>query len=269
MITISQSDLIPLTVHELKLFAPAQVNQTNTLAYLDTGANRVTLSPKLAENLPRAGTIRVGSAFEQKSFDAVENVEINFLGHTHYTNARVNQISDSILPFNSDVTLDAPTIFAQAVVFDFRVLGIMPAKQVSGDSWIELQAKFLASTELLVIYLTSRNKTVAALFDTGAGLSVVNSAHREELGLDLQPAFELVIADAVGAKTTQKVFVCGGLCASNDVILPPFDCFSVDLQAIEKALGCRIDMVFGANAMLKSGFTWLIDKPEGKVYFGV
>ncbi|MBO9336821.1 MAG: aspartyl protease family protein [Roseiflexus sp.] len=237
----------------------------NTLAYLDTGANLITISPKLAESLPRTGTVTIGSAFEQRVFEAVEAIEIGFLGYNRRVGARVKPISDSALPFNSDVTLDASTIFAQTLIFDFRLLGILLPKQVSGELWLELLTKFVEDTGICLIQLASQNATVSALFDTGAGLSVINSAHIEELGLDLQPAFELEIGDAVGAKTTQTVSLCSGLRIA-DAALPPFDCFSADLQAIEKVLGCRIDMVFGANAMLKSGFRWLFDKLAGKAF---
>ena len=265
MSIINPAELTPLTIHEFKLFAPIRVNQANTLAYLDTGATLAPISPKLAEGLPRAGTMTVGSAFEQRAFDTVEDIEIEFLGNIRCTGARVNQISDSALPFNSDVTLGAPIIFAKALIFDFRLLGILLPKQMSGESWIELHAKFMEDTDICLIQLASQNGAFSALFDTGAGISAVNSAHIDEIGLDLQPAFELEMNDATGAKTTQKLTLCSGLYIGN-TILPPFDCFSTDLQAIEKALGCRIDMVFGANAMLKSGFRWLFDKLADKAF---
>jgi len=197
---INPSELTPLTIHEFKLFVPARVNQANTFAYLDTGASLVTISPKLAEALPRAGTITVGSAFEQRVFDTVEDIEIDFLGNVHCINACVNQISDGDLPFNVDVTLDAPTIFSKALIFDFRLMGIMLPKQVSGESWIGLPAKFVEDKGLCIIQLVSQNGAVSVLFDTGAGFSAVNSAHIEEIRLDLQPAFELEISDSTGAK---------------------------------------------------------------------
>jgi len=265
---INLSELTPFTIHEFKLFAPARVNRANTFAYLDTGASLVTISPKFAEGLPRAGTITVGSAFAQRVFDTVEDVEIDFLGNVHRIHARVNQIADGDLPFNADVTLDAPTIFAKALIFDFRLMYILLPKQVSGESWIGLPAKFVEDKGLCIIQLASQNGTIHALFDTGAGFSAVNSAHIEEIGLDLQPAFELEISDSTDAKTTQKLAVCSGL-RIGDTVLPSFDCFSTDLQAIEKALGCRIDMVFGANAMLKSGFRWLFDRLAGEVFVAV
>ncbi len=265
---INPSELTPLTIHEFKLFGPVRVNQVNTFAYLDTGANHITISPKLAEGLPRTGTITLGSAFKQRAFDTVENIEIDFLGNTHSISAHMNQIADGDLPFTADVTRDAPSIFAKAIIFDFRLMGILLPKQVSGELWISLPTKFVGNKGICLIQLHSQNRAIYALFDTGAGLSVVNSAHIDEIKLDLQPDFELEISDATGAKTNQKLALCSGLLVGNTV-LPPFDCFSTDLQAIEKVLGCRIDLIFGANAMLKSGFRWLFDKLANKAFVAV
>ena len=262
---INQDDLTPLTIHEFKLFAPARVNQVNTLAFLDTGASFDTISQKLAEGLPRTGLVPVTGAFDQRLFDIVSDIEIDFLGNLHRADAHVDQIPASRLPFNTGVTLGAPTIFAKAVLLDFRLTGIMFPQQVSGASWIALPVKFVERKDVCLIQLASQNGTVQALFDTGAGISVINSIHSAEIGLDLQPDFELEINDVTGAKTTLPLALCSGL-SIGDAVLPSFDCFSTDLQAVEKALGCRVDMVFGANAMLKSGFRWLFDKPEGKAF---
>jgi len=84
----------------------------------------------------------------------------------------------------------------------------------------------------------------------------------------LQPSFELEISDATGAKTNQKLALCSGLLVGNTV-LPPFDCFATDLQTIEVALGCRIDMIFGANAMLKCGYRWLFDRLANEAFVAV
>ena len=266
---INPSELTPLTIHAFKLFAPVRVNKANTFAFLDTGASHDTISQKLAEGFPRAGAIPVTSAFEQRMFDTVGDIEIDFLGNVRYTNAHVDQISaDNSLPFNTDITLGAPTIFAKALILDFRLTGIMLPQKVSGESWIALPAKFVQKKDICMIQLASQNVTLHALFDTGAGLSVVNSAHIDEIELDLQPAFELEINNATGTKATQKLVVCSGLRIGNTV-LPPFDCFATDLQAIEKGLGCRIDIIFGANAMLKGGFRWLFDKLAGEAFVAV
>jgi hypothetical protein len=59
--------MTPLTVHEFKLFVPAKANGADSLAYLDTSANWVTISPQLAEAMPRVGTTAVRSAFRENT----------------------------------------------------------------------------------------------------------------------------------------------------------------------------------------------------------
>lgn len=260
---IDVSQLLYLLIYEFKLFAPARVNGLNTLAYLDTGADRVTVSSQLAGNLQRVGKTIVRSAFGQEEFETVA-IDIEFLGNMHRaTQARVYEAYDNQLPFTSMITLDAPTLFAHPIIFDFRLLGISPPDQDSKSDWVRVPSKF-TQQGLCLVQFTSSNCTTWALFDTGAGLSVINSAHLDEIPLSLRPAYKIEIGDATGAKSIQEVALCSGL-QIDMISLPPFDCFAVDLQAVEEAIGCRIDLIFGANAMLKSGLRWLFNQPEGRV----
>jgi hypothetical protein len=263
---INPSELTPLTIHSFKLFAPAQANGQKTSAFLDTGAGHDNVSQKLAESLPRTGAVQATGAFEQRNFDTVGEVEIGFMGSTHTGSAYVDRVpADESLPFNADLSLGAPTIFAKPLLFDFRLLGIMTLQSSSREDWISLPAKYIETKDICIVQFTSQDGTIQALFDTGAGLSVVNSAHVEEIKLDLRLTYELGIYDAVGAKTNQQLAACSNL-QIGDSVMPSFDCFFADLQAIEKGLGCRIDMVFGANAMLKSGFRWLFDRASEKAF---
>lgn len=259
--TLDLSSLIPLTIHEFKLFAPTRVNGVDTMAYLDTGANHTTLSPEMAEDLPRAGSLTIGSAFNQVSVETVENVRIDFLGETYTADACVNQISASVLPFDAGITLGAPTIYDRPVVFDFRLLGIMPyhgsLDTLADDGWTPVPVRFMDDRGLCFVELTGPNGPVSALFDTGAGVSAFNALHTEELGIELGTAYTLAVGDATGTQNEQQIASCSGL-RLGALDLPPFDCFAVDLSPVEKVLGYRIDLVLGANALLKCGWRWLL-----------
>ena len=262
MYRVDVSRLTYFLIYEFKLFAPARVNGRGTLAYLDTAANQVTVSPQLADHLPRTGKMTIRSAFGQEEFETVA-VEIEFLGNTQQTHARVYEAHDNQLPFQSALTLDARTLFARPMIFDFRLLGLLPPSPSMESDWIEIPSKFTKQGLVLVQFIAS-GRPIWGLFDTGAGLSVVNAAHLDEMGLSLRPAYEMEIGDATGAKSLQEVQLCSGLYLDT-IPLPPFDCFAVDLQSIEEAIGHRIDLIFGANAMLKSGLRWLFDQSEGEV----
>lgn len=261
---VNITDLTPLLIYQNEIFVPIRVNQTSTLAQLDTGANIVSISPKLAEGLPRRGKMGVGSAFGQKTFDKVENLEIEFLGQVHHLEARIFNNADTH-PFNADAVLNASIIYGQPLIFDFRLLHLARPNQISIASWHELKAIYLEKTNLCLIRLESAGKSLFALFDTGAGISVVNSAHLKELQLNLKPAYDLEIGDATGAKAIQSILCCSDL-HINGWGLPTFDCFPTDLKPIENAIGHRMDLIIGTNLMLKSGLRWLFDKLADKVF---
>jgi len=209
------------------------------------------------------GKTSIRSAFGQEEFETVA-VDVGFLGNTkRATQARVHETDDG-LPFQSVLTLDALTLFAEPVIFDFRLMGMyLPKQEETENGWVEIPSKFTAQ-ELCLIQCMWSDSPLWALFDTGAGLSVMNAKHLDEIGPALRPAYEIEIGDATGAKSVQEVALCSGL-QLGEISLPSFDCFAVDLRGIEEALGCRIDMILGANAMLKSGLRWLFDKRTGKV----
>lgn len=261
---INITELVPLLIYQNELFAPIRVNQTPALAQLDTGANIVSISSKLADGLPRTGKMGVGSAFNQTMFDLVENVEIEFLGAIHRTTARVFD-SPNTYPFNAGVVLNAAIIYARPLILDFRLLHIAQPHQLSIEVWHELETIFLNNTNLCIIRLETAGQPLFALFDTGAGLSVVNAAHLPELRLNLQPAYDIEIGDATGARALQSVTQCSNI-SIHGRELPPFDCFPTSLQPIEDAVGHRIDLIIGTNLMLKSGLRWFFDKLSGKVF---
>lgn len=261
---INIAELTPILIYQNEMFAPVRANQIFTLAQLDTGANIVSISPKLAEGLPRTGKMGVGSAFDQKMFDLVESIEIEFLGQIHRTAARIFK-NPSAYPFDADVVLSSSIIYGRPLILDFRLLHFAQPHQMPITSWKELEATYLEKTDLCLIRLESTGKSLFTLFDTGAGLSVVNSIRLPELRLSLEAAYDLEVGDATGAKATQSIVRCSGL-SINGWELPSFDCLLTDLKPIEDAVGHRIDLIIGTNLLLKSGLRWLFDKPAGKVF---
>ncbi|MFC1466403.1 MAG: pepsin/retropepsin-like aspartic protease family protein [Candidatus Brachytrichaceae bacterium NZ_4S206] len=263
---VNLNDLKPLLVYEYKLFAPARVRGRDTLAHLDTGASDVSISSKLAEGLLRIGQAAVQGAYEQSTVDVVEDVEVEFMGRSYRVAARLgHEAVHHDEPFATDVTLNAPVLYGQPVIFDFRLLHLALPHQLAVESWAELDATYLARTDLCLLKLhASGDAPVVVLFDTGAGVSVLNAAHVSELPLDLKPAYALEVGDVTGQKAEQPVYRCANLRVA-DKPLPAFDCIQVDLRSVESAIGQRFDVILGANVMLKSGLRWLFDKGAGKV----
>ena len=263
MYRIAISKLMYLTIYELRLFITAKVNGKNTLAYLDTGATQVTVSQKIAKELPRTGKTKIRSAFGEEEFETV-SVNVEFLGNQlANVKARIRN-DDSSTPFKTDITLDGNILFGRSLIYDFHILGLLPADEVNTKGWNEIPSKFLGKG-LCILKMNIGGNAVNALFDTGAGITVINSRHIEENRFILEKGYEMEITDATGTKSKQMINVCRGL-QIGEIKHPPFDSIVTDLQDIEEPLGERIDLVFGANAMLKSGLRWLFNRAKGKVY---
>lgn len=257
------SQPVYLTIHELKMFAPVRVNGQGTFAYLDTAANLATISTRFAEQFPRTGKMKIRSAFEEREFDTV-SVDIEFMGKALTdVNARVHEI-ERTTPFEWGITLSAHEIFSKAVIYDFHILGLLAGEAVERGAWKEITAEFL-DIGLCIVEMQVGTRLVKALFDTGAGFTVVNKKHTKDNGMALEPGFEMEIWDATGANRKEEIKVCRGLRLGR-IEMPAFDSMEVDLTGIEEALGRRIDLVFGANAMLKSGLRWLFDRSHNQVF---
>ncbi len=154
-------------------------------------------------------------------------------------------------------------LFRQPIIYDFRVLGLLPVNQSISDDWFDVPCKFL-EVGLCMVEMSYKRKPVKALFDTGAGLSVVNARWIEENDVVLEKGYEIEIGDATREKRVQEERYCSGVRVGKSN-LPLFGVFVTDLQGIEETLNRQIDIVFGANAMIKSELRWLFDRVNSRV----
>ena len=264
MLPVLDNDrVVPLLVHELSLYAPAQIDGREGLAFLDSAASEASLHPDWAQNLPRAAPITIRSAFEEHTFETVY-VTLGFLGATlPPQRVLVRPVRKTSPPFEVPAVLNAATMFAEPMVLDFRVLAVYRPHAVSGIDWHEISA-YRAKQGLWILELAAPGRPAWALFDTGAGLSAFNAAHLDELGLDLRPEYRMSVTDAIGATTHQEIIACRGLAVAGKPL--PGDGFVVDLSNIEEALDHRVDLVLGVSALLHSGLRWRFEPATGQVF---
>jgi hypothetical protein len=182
-----------------------------------------------------------------------------------FQNVRMNQASVRAgFPADVLLRLGTPQLFEQPLLLDFKQLKIgfvsrpfaartffMPCSFVFGIPFIELQLS---------------NKSIRVLFDTGAGYSVVNTVHLEELGIDTTHRNVLPVTDANDTKITHEIISLSGLSCVGQTI-PASEFILMDLSTIETALQTRIDVILGANTMLRAGWNWLIDASENSIGF--
>ena len=127
------SEPVYLVLHGFKMFVPVRVNGVKTLAHLDTAANMVTVSERIARSLPRSGKRKVRSAFEQREFETV-SVEMEFMGNVWRDVVARVYTSEDPIPFVWDAALSAHEIFYSPIVFDFHIMALLPAGDLEGGT---------------------------------------------------------------------------------------------------------------------------------------
>lgn len=260
---LDQSQLTYLTLFALRMYAPVEMGERTIWAFLDSGANRLSIHEDLAEGLPRADMATVRGAFAERSLEQVR-IDFSFMGQDFQQRQAHVIASPEASPLADGLVLDAPTIFAQPMVFDFHLMAIAHPEAYQGVPWTLIPAVF-HEVGICFVQMEAPAGAAWALFDTGAGITVIHAAHAEEMGLTLRPNYRIQVSDATGTKVDQEVVSCQGL-AVQGMVLPAFNAFVADLTPIEEALHQRIDMVLGATTMLKSGLHWRFDREAGQVW---
>ncbi len=257
--------IVPLLVYELSLYAQAKVNGREGLAFLDSAATEASLHPDWARSLPRAEPITVRSAFEARTYETV-NATLEFLGVIAPPQRTLVHAAREIVPsFEVPMVLNASVMFAAPLVLDFRTLAVYRPDAVADLAWQEVPAR-RARQGLWLLELTAPRGPAWALFDTGAGLTVFNAAHLDDLGLDLRPGYRLRVTDATDAAAYQDIVACQGLSVAGRPL--PGDGFVVDLTAVEQALAHRVDLVLGVTTFLRSGLRWRFEPASGRAWVG-
>jgi hypothetical protein len=259
---INLDQLTPITIHDFRLFAPTVINGNRIMAVLDTGASMTTIVPDIAKISKNNLKSKYCGAFGEKEAIISEDNEITFLGITNHRNAWARELENDA-PFIYKAILDASIIFSKPIVIDFNMLRIWLQNEMSIEFPNYLRAKFLKDSCLI-----KTNESISILLDTGAGISVVNKNHLKHNNFTLTEKYTTEVSDSTGNKQLQIISTCSGF-RLNDLTMPSFDCFIIDLASIEEIAGHQIDMVLGANIMIKSGIRLYLnkDKNEASISF--
>ncbi|MGC8669276.1 MAG: retropepsin-like aspartic protease [Chthonomonadales bacterium] len=95
-----------------------------------------------------------------------------------------------------------------------------------------------------------------ALFDTGAGYSVLNRRCLAEVKGQVEDLGYEAASDPTGASARVPLFRAVEACIGKRT-LPPFRFLAIDLGPVEELLGVPLDFVFGVEAM--AGSEWIVD----------
>jgi len=255
-----------LLIQDFKLFAPIRLNHKPAFAHLDTGASGSMLVSTEAEGMEAVESHLMQGGFGQRQVRLVRIGQLTFLdqefpGTTAAVIDGAHYFAD--VPFPVSMTLGADILLARPLVLDFKRLwlGFEEGPFDPALSAFPLDC----SAGLPVLTLRAGDRELQAILDTGAAYSLLNAAHAEALGLDLEPAYQLEGQDPAGGTALVDVHRLGEL-SVGDIPLGPCELVALDLSIIEQRLDVRVDFVLGANTLLASSTVWVLDKAGGYAY---
>lgn len=255
-----------MVVFNFGLFCKVTAEAKSGYALIDTGATNSGITEVLAQNLKPVRQSATGGAHGQSPTNIYELPSLEFAGQSFH-NVRVSQ-AQAYEEFPSQVfmRLGTPQLLSKPLILDFKQLKIGFTPDLAKLEWRYPSSYFVHG--LPFMELSHHDKPVQALFDSGAGFSVLNSARLEELGITFSKinTYTLPVTDVNGQTFEQTIVVVQNLeCAGH--MLPATEFILMDFSGVEKTLNQRLDLVLGANTMLRAGWIWLIDRPQNSIGF--
>jgi hypothetical protein len=166
------------------------------------------------------------------------------------------------LPFEVTMALGCDVLLHKPlhVNFDTQEIGFLVDDAQQPQAYVRLDADFALG--LPVFELSLGHHTLAAGFDTGAALCILNHGLLDSLREELREGEPLEVDDVTGARYTIPTYTSDRL-AMGEHPLGACQLLLIDMSAIEQKAGRRLDFVFGVNAML--GHSWVVNRPQGCV----
>ncbi len=240
--------MVPFTIHQLKLFVQAEINDRLVLAYLDTGTPRTLLSPDGARRFlsgPQSSAPNAAVALGSVRFLEMEFRDVPA------TVAELEHLSE--IPFDAPLALGAQVLLSMPLILDFKRHQIGFADQPLRRELAVIPAEFHRG--LTMIPFTLNGRELRGIIDTGSGYSVINAARAPQLLGRSELSFELEVA---GADEKMKVYRSPDLVAG-DVSLGDCEYLLMDLSDAERGLGTQIDFILGVNTLITSGRVWVLN----------
>lgn len=252
---------VELIIDEGRLFAPVRLGERSGYAHLDTGARHSSVLQSYAAEYPEVGRREMRAALGGAEVPRARLDEIGFLGQD-YQDLVVDVLSDDVggfaaLSFPVLMALGCDVLLRQPLRLDFKAfraetVNADPARRPRGMS---VAAAFEFDLPLFNLHLGE--VMLQAIFDTGAGLSVVNPDLLSQAGDLIVQDEPVEVEDPSGARHSLPTVRCTGL-RIGGVLLAETRLLALDTSVMEQVTGIRIGLVLGLNAML--GRTWVIDR---------
>lgn len=253
-------------VDNFRMFAPVRVGQILGYAQVDTGANPSFMCQSFSKGLHRIGIGKIKGALRIAAVERCRLPIVTFLGH-NFANVLVNIQPDGAgdfqsLPFQVVMTVGVDILYQKPLYLDFggKQLGFL---EMASPRWITDQVVDLRFGSGLAFFtLDLGPHHLSALFDTGAGYSVLNVRCFDRLRAELIELQPEETSDPTGAKTVIPVYKHSYL-AINDYPIGEGQFLVIDLTEVENAIGVEVDFIFGFNTM--RNYNWIVDKQGSRL----
>jgi hypothetical protein len=260
-------------VEDQRLFTRVLIDGITGLAQVDTGANHsflhensVKYFQQVKESFGSAsGAIESGIKVQKytiKSLEFIgqnyENLTLNYFGgHKILTNIQypvLLTVGTDIL-FRSDKALCLDPYMNRLTFTTFNT--------ASSNDFINFtEIEFCSG--LAVFGMKLGRHELRAVFDTGAGYSVLNSTSLTRLKNDTESLGYEDITDPFGNSSKAPLLLHPDAKIS-DINFGAVKMLCMNLSAVESALGSRIDLVLGLDTIIKH--KWLVDVNRSRLYF--
>lgn len=249
-------------VDNFRMFAPVRIGAISGYAQVDTGVNPSFIRQSFSKGFRRVGTGKIKGAVGMAAVEQCKLDVVSFLGHDFPEVVVSIQPDDAgefqSLPFQVVMTAGVDILYYKLLCLDFTeerigFLDIIPLEWKACSQVIDLRFK----SGLAFFKINLGTCRLNALFDIGAGLSVLNTRCLDMLRVDLTEQEPEETFDPTGAKALIPVYKHSSLeidgCSVGEIRF-----LVIDLTSAEKVIGEEIDLILGFDTMLSHN--WVVDK---------
>ena len=252
---------MPFTTYHLQLFAPIKLGALEGLAFVDTGATQSTLLKSYSEPFEKLELEESWGAYGVRHLEQCIIPAVRFL-NTDYADVQVH-VEESLnvtLPEDPSPVLmraGADLLTKQSLIIDFSKehLGFG-----AGDYFEQSPVqKVSLKTKLNLFDIEIGSLTLPCIFDTGAGLSVLNARFLDAVKSQMEELEPIETRDGSGKVFPLRVFYHPAVSLAGKT-LGDVRLLVIDLSPIEQFTGKEIGAVLGFEAM--KNHSWLLEWSE-------
>lgn len=167
------------------------------------------------------------------------------------------------IPFEVNLSLGSSVLLARPLMIDFcqTVIGFLSTDPP--DSARQILGTFVHG--LPIIETEWNGHKIHALFDTGAGISVINAAKTDIFDLSVVPLWSTMLGDAAGGSQQIDIYRHAQLAIAGKSV-GESDYVCIDLTAVEQAIAHPVDLILGTNTLMQHHCVWIFDQAQDTIH---